>query len=103
MWLSGTWCTTCRTVHPPGRYGVSSWASLRPATAARIRAGQRGDLLDRRAPHLVVRRHDLRHTADWVLKIGDCAHFIDLRISRAASFPLAPVMKPPGCVPALHM
>jgi hypothetical protein len=43
------------------------------------------------------------HTAYRVLKICDRAHFIDLRISRAASFPLAPVMKPPGCVPALHM
>ena len=23
-WLSGTWCTTCRRVQPPSRYGVSS-------------------------------------------------------------------------------
>ncbi len=27
---------------------------------------------------------------------------MDFTISRAASLPLAPVMKPPGCVPALH-
>ena len=27
-------CTTCRTVHPPGRYGVSSCASVSLATAA---------------------------------------------------------------------
>ena len=30
MWLSGTWCTTCRTVQPPGRYGVSSSRSDPP-------------------------------------------------------------------------
>ena len=35
MWLSATWCTTWRTVQPPGRYGVSSCASVRPVTAAR--------------------------------------------------------------------
>src|SRR5262245_26534663 len=39
MWLSGTWCTTWRTVHPPGRYGVSSAASDNPLTSDRIRAG----------------------------------------------------------------
>src|SRR6185436_1037490 len=39
MWLSGTWWTTCRTVQPPSRYGVSSAASSRPATASRMRAG----------------------------------------------------------------
>src|SRR5437773_9530863 len=39
MWLSGTWCTTCLTVHPPGRYGVSSCSGDRPATAARSCAG----------------------------------------------------------------
>ena len=38
-WLSGTWCTTCRTVQPSGRYGVSSCASFRPRTAARSLAG----------------------------------------------------------------
>jgi len=36
---SARWCTTCRTVHPPGRYGVSSRSSDKPATAARSRAG----------------------------------------------------------------
>jgi hypothetical protein len=38
MWLSGTWCTTWRTVHPPGRYGVSSCWSSSPRTASRNRA-----------------------------------------------------------------
>jgi hypothetical protein len=39
MWLSGTWWTTWRTVHPPSRYGVFSCASVRPRTAARSAAG----------------------------------------------------------------
>ncbi len=28
-WLSGTWWATCRTVHPSGRYGVSSCSAVR--------------------------------------------------------------------------
>ena len=39
MWLSGRWWTTCRTVHPPGRYGVSSWPSANGETARRRSAG----------------------------------------------------------------
>lgn len=38
-WLSGTWCTTCRTVQPSGRYGVSSCASSNPLMARRRLAG----------------------------------------------------------------
>ena len=39
MWLSGRWCTTCRTVHPPGRYGVSSWPPVNAETVRRRSAG----------------------------------------------------------------
>src|SRR5581483_4000412 len=39
MWLSGTWWTTWRMVQPPGRYGVSSCASLNAPVSVRKRAG----------------------------------------------------------------
>ena len=52
MWLSGTWCTTWRTVQPPSRYGVFDCASVRPRTAARSAAGVVADRRDGRAPHL---------------------------------------------------
>jgi hypothetical protein len=69
MWLSGTWCTTWRTVQPPGRYGVSSCGSRRPRTAARSAAGAAAMSAIRRPPG---RRHVAAELegADGIAKIG---------------------------------
>ena len=52
MWLSGTWCTTWRTVQPPSRYGVFSCVSVRPRDGRAQRGRRLADGRDRRAPHL---------------------------------------------------
>jgi hypothetical protein len=39
IWLSATWWTNCRTVHPPSRYGVSSCPRSNPSTASRSLPG----------------------------------------------------------------
>ena len=83
MWLSATWCTTWRTVQPPGRYGVSSCASVRPATAARIRRGSaamssmaapRTADVARRDGHEAVRSGSCRS-----MRSSSCAHSLYTR------------------------
>src|SRR4030095_11309151 len=40
VWLSPTWCTTCLTVQPPGRYGVFNCSSDKVLTAFRTCCGK---------------------------------------------------------------
>ena len=74
MWLSGRWCTTCRTVQPFGRYGVSSWLSVSGATARRQVGRQRRDVADPGADLLRRRRVRRGMAPDGVLEIGSLTH-----------------------------